>query len=196
MSEKFRQQLMQKENWYKPDMMGKSKYGALLGVKIFSTYATRRQCAEAGVHTARNAGIAGSVKEGGAYSVVLSGGYEDDEDKGDFFVYTGTGGQEESWSGFGKQTCDQDFSHPHNAALKISAETRRAIRVVRGANPNSPWAPPKVDGYRYDGMYIVEKAYYDKGKSGHRVCKFEIRRLPNQPPIPSNPDYMGPKPVA
>jgi E3 ubiquitin-protein ligase UHRF1 len=28
----------------------------------------------------------------GAYSVVLSGGYDEDEDKGDTFVYTGSGG--------------------------------------------------------------------------------------------------------
>jgi hypothetical protein len=42
----------------------------------------RQACAKAGVHIASFAGIAGSA-EHGAYSVVLSAGYEDDEDKGD-----------------------------------------------------------------------------------------------------------------
>jgi hypothetical protein len=37
------------------------------------------------------AGIHGSTSDG-AYSVVLSGGYDEDEDKGDTFVYTGSGG--------------------------------------------------------------------------------------------------------
>ncbi|KAF9527607.1 PUA-like domain-containing protein [Crepidotus variabilis] len=187
-AERLRQQFMQDVNLYKPDMMGKSKYGPLPNVDMFATYANR-DCSDAGVHPTRNAGIAGSIKEGGAYSVCLSGGYEDDKDDGDFFVYTGTGGQEDSWSGHGKQTCDQDFDHPHNAALKISAETRRPIRVVRGSNRDSEWAP--VEGFRYDGLYIVERAYYDKGKSGFRVCKYDIRRVPNQAPIPKNPDYMG-----
>jgi hypothetical protein len=30
----------------------------------------------------------------GCYSIVLSGGYEDDEDNGDEFVYTGAGGRD------------------------------------------------------------------------------------------------------
>lgn len=30
----------------------------------------------------------------GSFSVVLSGGYEDDEDKGDWFIYTGSGGRD------------------------------------------------------------------------------------------------------
>ena len=42
----------------------------------------RKACADAGVHTAHFAGIVGS-SEFGAYSVVLSGQYEDDEDMGE-----------------------------------------------------------------------------------------------------------------
>ena len=47
-----------------------------------NAHSPRRACAKAGVHIAPFAGIAGSA-EHGAYSVVLSGGYEDDEDHGD-----------------------------------------------------------------------------------------------------------------
>jgi putative restriction endonuclease len=39
------------------------------------------------------AGIAGSVSEG-ADSIVLSGGYEDDEDRGEEIVYTGHDGKD------------------------------------------------------------------------------------------------------
>ena len=39
------------------------------------------------------AGIAGKPVDG-AYSIVLAGGYEDDEDFGDEFTYTGAGGRD------------------------------------------------------------------------------------------------------
>lgn len=40
------------------------------------------------MHWPHVAGIAGQAKYG-AQSVVLSGGYEDDEDHGEWFLYTG-----------------------------------------------------------------------------------------------------------
>jgi hypothetical protein len=46
------------------------------------SHVLRQDCAKAGVHIAPFAGIAGSA-EHGAYSVVLSAGYEDDVDRGD-----------------------------------------------------------------------------------------------------------------
>lgn len=42
----------------------------------------------------------------GAFSVVLSGGYEDDVDNGDEFLYTGSGGRDLSGN---KRTNDQSF---------------------------------------------------------------------------------------
>lgn len=44
------------------------------------------------------AGISGSGEEG-ADSVVVSGGYEDDEDYGDVIVYTGHGGNDPTREG-------------------------------------------------------------------------------------------------
>lgn len=49
--------------------------------------------AEAGIHRPQVSGIHGR-KEEGAYSIVLSGGYEDDKDDGDTFFYTGSGGRD------------------------------------------------------------------------------------------------------
>jgi E3 ubiquitin-protein ligase UHRF1 len=45
-------------------------------------HANRKACSNAGVHTSTVAGISGTA-EWGAYSVVLSSGYEDDEDSGE-----------------------------------------------------------------------------------------------------------------
>lgn len=42
----------------------------------------RKQCSEAGVHAPTMAGIHGAA-DLGLFSVVLNGGYEDDEDNGD-----------------------------------------------------------------------------------------------------------------
>ncbi|KAG6856132.1 hypothetical protein H0H87_007191 [Tephrocybe sp. NHM501043] len=50
----------------------------------------RAKLSEVGLHNKTVAGISGSVTLG-AFSVVLSGGYADDDDQGDFVVYTGTG---------------------------------------------------------------------------------------------------------
>lgn len=51
------------------------------------------QASEAGVHRPPVAGIHGRDTEG-AYSLVLSGGYEDDVDNGEEFIYTGSGGRD------------------------------------------------------------------------------------------------------
>lgn len=48
-------------------------------------------------------GIHGRDSEG-AYSIVLSGGYEDDVDNGEEFYYTGSGGRDLSGN---KRTADQ-----------------------------------------------------------------------------------------
>ena len=58
---------------------------------------------EVGVHRPHVAGIHGRESEG-AYSIVLSGGYEDDIDSGDHFMYTGSGGRDLSGN---KRTAEQ-----------------------------------------------------------------------------------------
>ena len=51
------------------------------------------QVSEVGVHRPPVAGIHGRETHC-AYSIVLSGGYEDDVDNGDEFMYTGSGGRD------------------------------------------------------------------------------------------------------
>ncbi|KAI0632104.1 PUA-like domain-containing protein [Trametes polyzona] len=159
-------------------------FGHIDGVPVGSTFENRLFLHHSSVHSGILAGIAGSKHEG-CYSVVLSGGYEDDKDQGYKFVYTGCGGRDRKDGEKpreGPQTCDQSWENSRNASLRVSAYTKKPVRVVRGYKSSSDFAP--VKGYRYDGLYVVEEAWMDVGKSGFKVCKFKLSRLPGQPPIP------------
>jgi putative restriction endonuclease len=54
-------------------------FGHIPGYPVGSRFENRAALAEAGVHRHRQAGISGSATKG-ADSIVLSGGYEDDQD--------------------------------------------------------------------------------------------------------------------
>lgn len=58
------------------------------GVRVGETWEDRLECRQWGAHLPHIAGIAGQSRFG-AQSVALSGGYEDDEDHGEWFLYTG-----------------------------------------------------------------------------------------------------------
>jgi E3 ubiquitin-protein ligase UHRF1 len=62
-------------------------YGAIPGVEVGRMWATRMECCADGIHRPTVAGIHAGPE--GAYSIALSGGYEDDVDLGDCFTYTG-----------------------------------------------------------------------------------------------------------
>ncbi|KAI8978685.1 PUA-like domain-containing protein [Trametes punicea] len=159
-------------------------FGHIPGVPIGSTFENRLFLHHSSVHSGILAGIAGS-KDEGCYSVVLSGGYEDDKDEGYKFIYTGCGGRDTKNGEKpreGPQTCDQSWENSRNMSLRVSARTKKPVRVVRGYKSSSDFAP--AAGYRYDGLYVVERAWMDVGKSGFKVCKFSLTRLPGQPPIP------------
>ncbi len=65
---------------------------------------------ESGVHRPHVAGIHGREEEG-AYSIVLSGGYDDDEDNGEEFTYSGSGGRDLSGNKrTAKQSMDQKLT--------------------------------------------------------------------------------------
>ncbi|KAJ8698037.1 hypothetical protein PTI98_004795 [Pleurotus ostreatus] len=159
--------------------------GHVKGVHVGKTFESRQECSAYGVHAPWQAGIHGTAEDG-AYSVVLSGGYPDDVDHGDFITYTGSGGRtygsgdKKGWEG--EQTSDQQWTMG-NMALKRSFELKRPVRVIRGAGLGSRYAP--AEGYRYDGLYMVVKAERSVGKQGFMMCKFEFSRLPHQPPLPT-----------
>jgi putative restriction endonuclease len=120
------------------------------------------------------AGISGSEKEG-ADSIVLSGGYEDDEDLGDEIVYTGHGGRDTESR---RQVADQRLTRG-NLALAHSSIEGLPVRVVRGANLDSIYAPRS--GLRYDGLYMVDDYWQEPGRSGFRVWRYRLIKLPSVP---------------
>ena len=139
-----------------------------------SRFESRAELSEAGVHRPLIAGISGSEREG-ADSIVLSGGYEDDEDLGDEVVYTGHGGRDAE---SGRQVAHQRLTRG-NLALAHSSIEGLPVRVIRGANLDSIYAPRS--GYRYDGLYLVDDYWQADGRSGFRVWRYRLIKLPSVP---------------
>ncbi|KAK0233207.1 PUA-like domain-containing protein [Armillaria fumosa] len=164
-------------------------YGSIPGIEVGTWWETRQACSIDAIHAPWVGGI--SASKDGAYSVALSGGYDDDVDLGYAFTYTGSGGRDLKGTAAqpknlrtAAQSSDQTFENTFNKALKRSSENKKPIRVIRGYKLRSPYAPS--EGYRYDGLYQVEKAWIEKGLNtgGHLVCKFAFKRLPGQSPLP------------
>ncbi|KAJ7254078.1 PUA-like domain-containing protein [Mycena haematopus] len=162
-------------------------YGSIPGIEVGTWWETREACSADAIHAPWVGGIA--VGPQGAYSVALSGGYPDDIDWGYAFTYTGSGGRNLKGTKTNPlnlrtapQSSDQTFENNFNKALKVSAETKKPVRVIRGYKVDSPYAP--YEGYRYDGLYRVEKAWQESGMDGFLVCKFAFKRLAEQPPLP------------
>ena len=157
-------------------MVTKRIFGEITGVTegtLFSSYAELNQVK---VHTQTQAGISGSQLEG-ADSIVVSGGYEDDQDFGDEIIYTGHGGRDSS----GKQIADQTLTRG-NLALAKNEIDNLPVRVIRGAHKGNLFAPEV--GYRYDGLYRVESHWIELGKSGFNVYRFKLVKQNNSlPPI-------------
>jgi E3 ubiquitin-protein ligase UHRF1 len=110
-------------------------------------------------------------------------------DLGEAFTYTGSGGRNLKGTKnapknlrTAPQTSNQSFDHRYNAALKRSAETGKPVRVIRGFKNPGKYAP--AEGYRYDGLYTVERAWLAKGLTcGLLVCRYALKRVPGQPPL-------------
>ena len=137
-------------------------------VPVGAVFPDRKALAAANVHRPRQAGIWGKQDED-AKSIVVSGGYPDDEDYGDEIIYTGQGGQTD-----GRHTHDQELTRG-NAALVNSMASGRPVRVIRGAGRHSNFAPSA--GLRYDGLYRVEDHWFQKGVSNFRVWRFRLRAI-------------------
>lgn len=146
-------------------------FGHIPGFPEGSIFESRAALSEAGLHRPTVAGISGSAREG-ADSIVLSGGYEDDEDHGNTIVYTGHGGRDTM---SGKQVADQSFTRG-NRALAYSSLNGLPVRVIRGAGHDSPLSPSR--GYRYDGLFLVDDYWQEPGRSGFLVWRFRLIRLP------------------
>ncbi|KAG1785716.1 PUA-like domain-containing protein [Suillus plorans] len=124
-------------------------FGEYPGAPFGTTWNDRAECFHAGVHRQLEPGIHGT-KEMGAFSIVVSGQYKDDKDEGDTIFYTGSGGHEP-----GDRVRDQEWTDFGNEALLKSSKTSNPVRVIRGYELESEFAP--WEGFRYDGLYICKR---------------------------------------
>lgn len=153
--------------------MAERLFGHVPGYPEGSLFENRAELNESRVHTPTQAGISGSQTEG-AESIVLSGGYEDDADYDDTIIYTGHGGRDPRT---GQQTHDQPFTRG-NRALALSKQNGLPVRVIRGSSHDSPYSPPS--GYSYDGLYAVEDFWHEVGKSGFKIWRFRLVKIPDK----------------
>jgi predicted restriction endonuclease len=153
-----------------PQPRENARYGDVPECPEGATFASRAEAHAAGVHRQLQAGICGT-KAFGAESIVVSGGYIDDEDLGDLIIYTGHGKQDTR----GRQIADQTFEDIGNAALLTSSFTGAPVRVVRGAHKGSSHAPGS--GYRYDGLFRVVDAWQERGRDGFRICRYKLVKV-------------------
>jgi putative restriction endonuclease len=91
-------------------------------------------------------------------------------DFGDLIIYTGDGGRD---GNTGEQIEDQTFAG-RNAALARSKVLGLPVRVIRGSQRDSSFAPEQ--GYRYDGLYIVDEFWEETGRSGYKVWRYRLRK--------------------
>ena len=158
------------------------KFGEVDGVEVGALFASYADLNQAKVHTQTQAGISGSQTEG-AESIVVSGGYEDDQDFGDEIIYTGQGGRDAS----GKQIADQTLTRGNLALAKNELEGL-PVRVIRGAHKGNQFAPSV--GYRYDGLYRVDSHWTEKGKSGFSMCRYKLVKLNGSLPPKANDSQL------
>jgi predicted restriction endonuclease len=151
-------------------------YGEIPGFEENTRFSSRQELHDTKVHRPLRAGICGRQQDGGAESIVLSGGYPDDKDYGKVIVYTGHGGRDDN----GKQVRDQDPSDTGNAALLASITTRYPVRVIRGSTGDPHHSPN--EGYSYDGLYTVEEYWTTVGVEGFRVLQFRLEKLNSAAP--------------
>ncbi|KAJ7136049.1 PUA-like domain-containing protein [Mycena epipterygia] len=148
-------------------------HGDITGCPVGLLFADREDLYNAGVHGTKESGIFGTKAEGGAFSIVINNGYEDDDDRGDAIIYTGEGKGKPAKGQPNTQQGPQDMKSHGNAALARNVDSKLSVRVIRGPNGNIEYCPRQ--GYRYDGLYDVVRAYMEEGKAGFKMCRFELK---------------------
>jgi len=143
-------------------------FGEIPGIPEGHWFEGRREMMPSSFHRNWGQGIDGNKQEGTS-AIVLSGGYEDDEDLGTEIIYTGAGGNDPNT---GKQIADQTWDNSGNAGLFTSWDRGLPIRVIRGHQHKSEYSPKK--GYMYAGLYTVVDAWQETGKSGFEICRVRL----------------------
>ncbi|XP_020575298.1 histone-lysine N-methyltransferase family member SUVH2-like isoform X1 [Phalaenopsis equestris] len=153
--------------------------GSIPGIFVGDVFFFRMELYIIGLHGQVQAGIdyvparRSSCGEPIATSIIVSGGYEDDEDNGDVLIYTGHGGRHKNLH----KMCDQQKLEGGNLALERSMKYGIEIRVIRRAKIDHS---PTGRVYVYDGLYKIVDCWLDVGKSGYGVYKYKLLRIEGQ----------------
>ncbi|XP_062189383.1 histone-lysine N-methyltransferase family member SUVH2-like [Phragmites australis] len=156
--------------------------GPIPGISVGDAFFFRMELCVLGLHGQVQAGIdyvtAGRSASGEpiATSIIVSGGYEDDDDRGDILVYTGHGGRDPNLH---KHCIDQKLEGG-NLALERSMVYGIEIRVIRAVKLRRS---PVGKVYFYDGLYKVIDYWLDRGKAGFGVYKYKMLRIEGQEPM-------------
>ncbi|GAA5176970.1 HNH endonuclease [Rugosimonospora acidiphila] len=159
-------------------------YGEIPGYPVGSAFVNRTELAMSKVHRSNQGGICGG--QDGTESIVVSGGYVDDEDYGTEIVYTGQGGNDPATR---RQIADQVLTLG-NAGLARSQLEGYPVRVVRGSGGDPTWSP--VAGFRYDGLFHVVDHWHEIGKDKFRIWRFRLAALERVDALPAYLSLAGP----
>ena len=157
---------------YDLNVSNPSVFGEIRDEPVGRVYPDRTAVRAAGLHRHEQAGISGNYADG-ADAIVVSGGYKDDRDHGDWILYTGQGGRDSA----GRQIADQALTRG-NRALVLSEERGLPVRVIRGARGDKKYSP--ATGYRYDGLFSVLRHWVEDSIDGPSIYRYELRQLDSE----------------
>ncbi|MEJ8654605.1 YDG/SRA domain-containing protein [Streptomyces sp. MS1.AVA.3] len=149
------------------------RFGSPQDVEEGQWFAGHTELHAAGVHRAYGQGISGTAHEG-VDSIVLSGGYIDDEYGEREIIYTGEGGRNRET---GRLYADQTLAAPGNAGLLLNEGLGHPVRVVRGLKIRGKTRRRATGGYEYCGLFRVAEHWTTVGKEGFRICQFRLLKL-------------------
>jgi putative restriction endonuclease len=157
-----------------------------ISVPIGTQFESREEVSRAGLHIPHMAGIHPQHFGARAESIVISGGYKDDEDYGDSIIYTGHGGQKD-----GVQVKDQVIEK-WNRALVRAEHDGTPVRVIRGHKGDPKFSP--ISGYRYDGLYRVQSHWFKRSIDGPLIVQFALIAIDYGIPLgaPLSPEVAVP----
>ncbi|CAN7104131.1 unnamed protein product, partial [Brassica rapa subsp. narinosa] len=161
---------------------GQHLVGPVPGVEIGDIFFYRKELCMYGLHRHSQAGIEYTKARLSSFgvpiatSIIASGGYEDNEDRGDVLVYSGQGGRDKS----GQQRQHQKLVRG-NLAMVQSMQLGVPVRVIRGFHYKNEVSS---NVFIYDGLYRIVKSSRVR-KSGFDIFKFTLVRIQGQPEMGS-----------
>ena len=148
-------------------------HGKIPNVEIGEKFQNRQECYDANVHRHTWKVIIGYAGSQPAESIVVSGGYGDDQDHHDIIIYTGEGGRDPNT---GKIIQNQKLEYG-NGGLFRNWSTGIPVRVVRSIRPDG-----QGNRYSYDGLYeVTEDPRYERGVDGFFIWRFRLENISGVP---------------